>query len=289
MKIWITGGAGFLGRRLAGYLGKDNFIVSLSRRPNESVNKSVIIDLAREYDRLSELLKEDQPDIVIHAASRQPGPYALSDFVAANVLTTMNLIDALPAAPPRLVIFTSTQSVYSPSADLPFAEDRPASSSSPYAATKRWAEELMETYRESQVITLRLPSLFGAGQGDSFIDGLAKLALQNNTIELFCKGERIRDALHVDDVSKAISDCLTLNLPSKYVLVNLGCGRAISTKEYAEALVEAMDSKSEIILSERTAPNFDCYADISFARELIGFHPVDLRESMRRYAKELRA
>lgn len=289
MKIWITGGAGFLGRRLASYLGKDNLIVSLSRRPNELVNKSVVIDLAREPDRLSRLVKEDRPEIVIHAASRQPGPYPLSDFVAANVLTTMTLIDALSASPPRLLIFTSTQSVYSPSADLPFAEDRPASSSIPYAATKRWAEELMETYRGSQVLTLRLPSLFGVGQGDSFIDGLAKLALRDETIELFSRGERIRDALHVDDVCKAISDCLTLKLPPKYILLNLGCGRAISTREYAEALVEAMDSKSKMVLSDQTAPHFDCYADISSARDLIGFHPTDLRESTQRYARELRA
>jgi nucleoside-diphosphate-sugar epimerase len=290
MKIWITGGAGFLGKRLATELARDNHeIISLSRRASSAANESVTIDLATEKQRLNSVADQHgAPDVVIHCASRQPGRYTFPEFVRGNVLTTVNLLDALKSSPPKQIIYTSTLSVYPQSNQLPFTETHPPSSALPYAATKRWAEQLVETFAESQVTVLRLPSLYGAGQGDSFIDGLAQLAQRNEDLELFSRGAVIRDALHVSDIISAIQACIAKPPTEEFCLMNLGTGRAISTLEYAEALVEALESQSKIVLSDREALQFDCYADIHLARQVIGFQPTELRESLRRYADELR-
>lgn len=290
MKIWITGGAGFLGKRLATELARDQHeILSLSKRASSVANESVTIDLATEKQRLNSIADQHgAPDVVIHAASRQPGRYTFPEFVRGNVLTTVNLLDALKSSPPKQIIYTSTLSVYPQSTQLPFTEAHPPSSSLPYAATKRWAEQLIETFAESQVTVLRLPSLYGAGQGDSFIDGLAQLARRGEDLELFSRGAVIRDALHVSDVISAIQACIAKPPIEEFCLMNLGMGRAISTLEYAEALVEALGSQSKIVLSDREALQFDCYADIHLARQIIGFQPTELRESLRRYADELR-
>lgn len=290
MKIWITGGAGFLGRRLSAALTQnDHEVLSLSRRPSSGANESVTIDLATEKQQLNSIAdRHGAPDVVIHTASRQPGRYTFPEFVTGNVLTTVNLLDALKSSPPKQIIYTSTLSVYPQSTQLPFTETHPPSSALPYAATKRWAEQLVETFAESQVTVLRLPSLYGAGQGDSFIDGLAQLAQRNEDLELFSRGTVIRDALHVSDVISAIQACIAKPPIEEFCLMNLGMGRAISTLEYAEALVEALGSQSKIVLSDREALQFDCYADIHLARQIIGFQPTELRESLRRYADELR-
>lgn len=290
MKIWITGGAGFLGRRLSAALTQnDHEVLSLSRRPSSGANESVTIDLATEKQQLNSIADQHgAPDVVIHTASRQPGRYTFPEFVTGNVLTTVNLLDALKSSPPKQIIYTSTLSVYPQSTQLPFTETHPPSSALPYAATKRWAEQLVETFAESQVTVLRLPSLYGAGQGDSFIDGLAQLAQRNEDLELFSRGTVIRDALHVSDVISAIQACIAKPPIEEFCLMNLGMGRAISTLEYAEALVEALGSQSKIVLSDREALQFDCYADIHLARQIIGFQPTELRESLRRYADELR-
>ena len=291
MKIWITGGAGFLGRRLTSSLKRPgNHIVSLSRRKSPDADESISIDLAQAKKELRSLVQTlGTPDAVLHCASRQPGPYTLPEFVKSNVVATQNLIEAFRDTPPRLILFTSSLSVYSKSAHLPFVETQPTSSPAPYAATKRWAEQLLETFRQSQVIVLRLPSLYGQGQGDSFIDGLAKLAMNNEPIELFSRGRVIRDALHVSSVIEAIEMCLQRPPSELFSTMNLGCGRAISSLEYAEALVAALGSTSQIVPVDRPASQFDCYADISKAQQLIGFQPADLRESMQTYANELRA
>jgi nucleoside-diphosphate-sugar epimerase len=291
MKIWITGGAGFLGRRLTAELGRQGHeILSLSRRASPEASESIAIDLAQEKEKLNSLATEHGPaDVVIHAASRQPGRYTFPEFVKGNILPTVNLIEALKLSPPKQIIFTSTLSVYAQSNNLPFTEDHPASSALAYAATKRWAEQLLETFRAAQVTVLRLTSLYGKGQGDSFIDGLAQLALRGEDIELFSRGTVIREALHVSDVMRAIQTCMDKPPAEQFCLMNLGTGRSISTREYAEALVEALQSQSRIVLSDRAALQFDCYADIQRARDTIDFQPTELKESLRRYTHELRA
>ena len=291
MKIWITGGAGFLGKRLTAALRQNNHeVLSLSRRSSSEANESVSIDLATEKQRLNSLAEQyGAPDVVIHGASRQPGRYTFPEFVKGNVVTTANLLDALKSSPPKQIIYTSTLSVYPQSNKLPFTEAHPPSASLPYAATKRWAEQLVETFTDAQVTVLRLPSLYGAGQGDSFIDGLARLAQRDEDLELFSRGAVIRDALHVNDIIAAVESCIAKPPIEEFCIMNLGAGRAISTLEYAEALVEALQSKSQIVQTDKQALQFDCYADIHLAQQIIGFQPTELRESLRRYADELRA
>jgi nucleoside-diphosphate-sugar epimerase len=229
------------------------------------------------------------PDVVIHAASKQPGHGDLSEFVDANVRSTSNLMEGLAQQPPRLIVYTSTLSVYGRPALLPVHESSPAGGSLSYGATKRWAEQLLETFqRYSRIVVLRLPSLYGAGQEDSFIDGLARSAQRGDPIELFSRGELVRDALHVSDVVKAIDSSIARPPSTMFSILNLGCGEPIKTNEYARELVNALGSNSDIIPVDRAASQFDLYADITAARQQIAFAPLSLAESMKVYADELR-
>ena len=294
MRIWITGGAGFLGQRLARHLeSRGHSVIGLSRRKNEGRTQSYQIDLASEeaVAQLHSVVDDTgEPDVVIHSAARQPGLKGeLRDYVRSNVLSTLNLIEALMPTPPKQIIYTSTLSVYGRPGRNPVAETDPAGGTAPYSATKRWAEQLFEHLKSGTcLIVLRLPSLYGVGQVDSFIDGLARTSLQNQKLELFSRGELIRDALHVADVVAAIDLCVTDPPEPEFICMNLGCGRAITTAEWAGALVNALGSQSEIVPLDQEANQFDLYADIQLVQKTIGFQPTELRESMARYANELR-
>jgi nucleoside-diphosphate-sugar epimerase len=294
MHIWITGCSGFLGTRLAEHLvANQHYVMGLARRDSTAASHFVSIDLAkRAAPRLIEDLSAaaGAPDVVIHAASKQPGLGDLADYVDANVHSTSNLIEGLTQEPPRLIIYTSTLSVYGRPGVIPVDESSPAGGSLPYGATKRWGEQLLETFqRYSRIVVLRMPSLYGVGQADSFIDGLARPAQLNDSIELFSRGELIRDALHVSDVVRAIDNCITQPPDEAFSILNLGCGQRITTSEWARALVDALDSKSAIIPVDREASQFDLYADISAAQQQIAFAPMSLAKSMKVYADELRA
>lgn len=252
------------------------------------------VDLAaaEAVDRLRRTVEEmGPPDIVVHAAARQPGPYAASEYVRANVLATAHVLQSLEAHPPRQLIYTSTLSVYGCPETNPVSEQHPANGQSVYALTKRWGEQLVERFGDrAAVVILRLPSLYGAGQTDSFIDGLARLARAHQAIELFSRGRVVRDALHVDDAAHAILCCVTVPPQEPHCCLNLGCGRRLTARDYARALVKAMGSRSRLVPVDRPAPQqCDLYADIRAARRLIGFRPTALSTAMRRYADELLA
>jgi UDP-glucose 4-epimerase len=267
-------------------------VTALSRRDCAAATRSITIDLTTdESPRVIEKLAAatGAPDVVVHAASKQAGPGALIDFVNANVHSTSNLIEGLTQKPPRLIIYTSTQSVYGRPSLIPVDEASPAGGTLPYGATKRWAEQLLETFqRYSRIVVLRLPRLYGADQQDGFFPSLARIALRNEPIELDSRGQLVRDALHVSDVLRAIDNCISKPPPDSFTIFNLGCGKRTTTMEYARALVEALGSNSDIIQIDRASSDFDLYADISAARQQIAFAPMSLAESMKVYAGEVR-
>ncbi|MFQ5801297.1 MAG: NAD-dependent epimerase/dehydratase family protein [Candidatus Methylomirabilales bacterium] len=295
MSIWVTGCGGFLGKRLVRALTSGGHkVVALSRRVCPFGDGSISIDLSSDgiCRQLEELSRDfGYPDVVVHAASRKPGPYSISEYIKSNVLSTANLLDALKKFPPRQLVYTSTLSVYGRPDTIPVKETHPLRGNFPYAVTKRCGEQLLEGFQDrSQVIILRLPSLYGVGQSDSFVDGIARLAIRNETIELFSRGETVRDALHVDDVIKAIISCVTYAPRTQFCCMNLGCGKRITTREYVQALLQALEISSPVVPVGRPSPQeFDLYADIEEARRQIGFTPTALILSMKRYADELRA
>jgi len=293
MKVLITGGAGFVGTRLTQALkANGHTVISVSRRDGIEADISHRLDLSRtdSIGTLKALLKRMQPpDVVINAASRQPGEGEFSDFARSNAVATAYLLDALEETPPRRFIHLSTQRVYSQTAKLPVCEDNPASSSTPYSASKRLGEQIALTFKLAPVIVLRLPSLYGKGQADSFIDGLARTAIANEPLELFSNGQLIRDTLHVSDVIEAVNKVLEFPFAERSYVMNIGCGRPIKTLEYAQALTEVFNSKSEIRCVDKPVAQFDLYADIAKAQKLIGFRPTELRESLQKYVEELTA
>jgi UDP-glucuronate 4-epimerase len=293
MKLWITGGAGFLGQRLTKHLvDNGNEVIALSRRQTPQSCQSYSIDLSHRSAVATLISLHEQtgaPDVVIHTASRQPGLKGdLTEYVKSNVTATSNLLEALKHSPPKQFIYTSTLTVYGRTNRNPVDETFPASGSLPYSATKRWAEQLIETADIGPRVVLRLPSIYGAGQEDSFIDGLAQIALTHEPLQLFAQGEVIRDALHVSDVVAAIQNCMDKPPTEDFVCMNLGCDQPVKTRQWATELVYALASRSPIEPLDIPARQFDLYANIELARNTIGFCPTELRESMKRYVAELR-
>lgn len=286
MNIWITGCNGFLGTSLAKhFVANQHDVTALSSEECAAASQSVTIDLtAQDAPRVIEKLTA--PEVVVHAYSKEPGDGELLDFVNANVHATSNLIEGLTQQPPRLIIYMSTLSVYGRPSVIPVDETGPAGGTLPHGATKRWAEQLLETFqRYSRIIVLRLPSLY---QHESFIDSMARTAQCDEPIEILARGELVRDALHINDVLRAVDNCISQPPAERFTILNLGCGKRITTLEYARALVEAFGSKSDITPVDRVTSDFDFYADISAARQQIAFAPMSLAESMKVYADELR-
>jgi len=125
-RIFITGGAGFIGSRLARAMADDGAEVTIYDNLLEQVHgPSPTLDLAgrliqgdvRDAAALAHALAEAQPDIVVHlAAETGTGQSAdePSRYAEVNVVGCANLIEALKAQsqPPRRVALAATRAVY---------------------------------------------------------------------------------------------------------------------------------------------------------------------------------
>lgn len=292
MKVWVLGAGGFIGRHLVESLRGVHDVTAFVRPSAAAIRGAVRVDLASA--RAPAILRltaknRGRPDVVFHLASRQPGPHAPADYVSGNVGALAGALGFLRDVPPRRFVFTSTLSVYGRPDRNPVRENAVTRPVHAYAASKLAAEGLLGWLSgRCQVTILRLPSVFGLGQADSFVDGLAKTALRHAPITLFGRGRLLRDALHVRDVVRGLGACLHRPAVRGTVVINLGSGRAATNRDYARGLVKWLKSRSPITSVPEAPPAmFGVQADIERARRFLGFRPMTLDESLRLYAHEL--
>ncbi len=155
--------------------------------------------------------------------------------------------------------------------------------SSVYAITKYTQERLCMNVGPAygmESVALRMFNVFGPGQALSnpYTGVLAIFAariLNNQPPMIFEDGQQQRDFVHVEDVARAF--VLALEEPKAAAGVfNVGSGRHSTVEEVALLLARAMgkpDLKPEFLNKARAGDIRHCFADLSHAREVLGFQP----------------
>ena len=161
-RVFITGTAGFIGFHLsrllleegitvAGYDGMtDYYDVRLKERRHAMLRQhqgfSTTEAMLEDADALHTAVKNFRPDVIVHLAAQAGVRYSLENpraYIDANVIGTLNVMEAAQAADVDHLLMASTSSVYGANEDMPFDErqktDTPLTI---YAATKK-ANEAM--------------------------------------------------------------------------------------------------------------------------------------------------
>ncbi len=154
MKIFLTGGAGYIGSRAARILLKAGHQVavydSLATGYRAAVPESARFiqgDLANPKD-LAAALKTDSYEAVMHFAAFIEAGESMIDppkFYHNNLGNSVNLIDAAARAGIQKFVFSSTAAVYQ-SSDQPLSEESPLGPVNVYGHTKLMIEEVLEFY-----------------------------------------------------------------------------------------------------------------------------------------------
>jgi dTDP-L-rhamnose 4-epimerase len=177
-----------------------------------------------------------------------------------------------------------------PLAPIPTAEDKPLVPTSIYAISKRDQEEMcLSVGRAYKIPTtaLRFFNVFGPRQALSNpYTGVAAIfsgrLLNKKAPLIFEDGLQSRDFIHVSDIVQGLMlamECESAN----YQPVNLGTGRSITVLQVAQILGEKLNVpvEPEVVNKFRAGDIRHCFADISKAKELMGFSPrVAFEEGM---------
>ncbi|KKB12650.1 dehydratase [Devosia geojensis] len=171
----------------------------------------------------------------------------------------------------------------------PTDEEKPVDLASIYALTKYAQERAVLIFGEAygvEAVALRLFNVFGPGQALSnpytgVLANFASRLINGQPPTIFEDGRQRRDFVHVRDVARAFRLALEQSEAPGHV-INIGSGRAYAISQVATLLAEAMgvpEIMPEILGKARSGDIRNCFADISKARDLLGFEPQHRLES----------
>ena len=283
MRIFITGGAGFIGIHLCKKLSTlhkvtiyDNFSNSNKEDFPTIPNVTLVIGDILDHSKLSHSMKNH--DIVIHLAAKTDVIDSVNNpdnTFQTNVNGTQNVLDSCSSHNiPKLIVMSSA-AIYQNS-DSIVSESSNTEPSSPYGQSKLDMEKIIISSKLNYSI-LRLFNVYGSGSTGGVIANFAKNILENKPLTIFGDGKAVRDFVHIDDVIGSIVLCMN----SKSGLYNIASGVGTSITNLANLFVQSSENKI-IYKSARMGEITYSVADISKSQSDLGFSPkISLKDGLK--------
>lgn len=303
MKVFITGGAGFVGSHLADRLVADGHSALILDNLSTGAMTNIEHLIGHErfehrvgsvHDRplVAELV--DRADVTVHLAAAVGVRLIVEQpvhTIETNVHGTEVVLEAVARKQKKIVI-ASTSEVYGKGARIPFAEDDDLvlgptiNSRWAYACSKALDEWLaLAYYREKRVpvVIARLFNTVGPRQTGRYgmvLPNFAGQALRGDPITVYGSGEQSRCFGHVRDAIEAIVRLIDEPTAVGEVF-NVGSDREVTIRRLAEMVRDAADSSSEIVhmaYEDAYAEGFEDMQrrvpDVSKLKECTGFAPA---------------
>ena len=202
MKLLFTGASGFLGSNVRPLLEGMYGVKTVGLSPKDDYT----IDIAKEIPVLRE-----RYDIVLHVAGKAHSvPKTEAErqvFFDVNLQGTKNLCTALERRRvPRSFIFISTVAVYGCAYGENITEDHPLDGDTPYAMSKRLAEEYLQKwcYEHNVILGIIRPSLI-AGPNPPGNLGAMIHGIRSGKYLSIAGGQARKSVLMVQDIAKLVS------------------------------------------------------------------------------------
>lgn len=311
--LLVTGNAGFIGSHVCealllkgfGVVGVDNFNTfynpALKRGNVQEIEKAKGISEAtfRMFEGdicncvfLERVFEEVRPDAVIHLAAYagvRPSIENPQLYTWVNINGTVNILECMKKFCVKRLCFASSSSVYGNNKKVPFSESDPVDKAiSPYAATKKAGEVICHAYHHLYGINtacLRFFTVYGPRQRpDLAIHKFARLMCEDKEIPFFGDGSMRRDHTYIGDIVDGVLRALewTDSKEKRYDIFNLGESRTISLIDLVKTISKVIGK--DAVLKHMPMQPGDVqitYADISHAREVLGYNPhTDFEEGL---------
>jgi nucleoside-diphosphate-sugar epimerase len=301
MRYLVTGGAGFIGSNTVDELVRQGHSVCVlddlsagSEKNLAGVRDKIEFVRGSVTDRQMVDRACRGVDFVLHLAARTSVPRSVKDPAETNRINvdgTMEVLLAARDAGVRRVVFAGSSSVYGDTPTLPKREDMPTAPISPYGVSKLVGELYGKVFHRVyglEFVSVRYFNVFGPRQNPgSPYSGVLSLfctAMRDGGAPtVFGDGENSRDFTFVENVVQGnILACDTPNIAG--MVFNLGTGGRYTLNQTLR-LLEKFSGRAANAQYGPSRPGDirDSQADISLARERLGFNPrVGFEEGLRR-------
>jgi len=258
--VLITGGTGFLGKRIADKCRKEGArVVSWG---------SKIVDL-RDRATTIQAFRETAPEIVFHAAVQGGGIGWMSKNQVIsgqdNIRINLNTLEAASLCGTKKFIGVSSACAYPKMCPPPFIEEDlwngfPEPANGSYALSKRIMMDLGRAYSKERGLDCAFPILANLyGPGDAIDDTRAhvvadlmmRVQKRPKKLTVWGSGKPTREFLYIDDAVDGILACI--NAPAGE-MINIGSGVETSISSLAKHILAAFDHRAPVVL-DRTKPD----------------------------------
>jgi UDP-glucuronate 4-epimerase len=336
LEILVTGAAGFIGFHVARALiergdrvvGFDSvnayYDPALKERRLELLHRAaataqgsfafIRADLA-DAEAVNRAFRDNRFERVIHLAAQAGVRHSLEaprDYVQANVVGFLNILEACRHAEIAHLTYASTSSVYGANTRMPFSEhhgvDHPLQF---YAATKRANELMAHAYSHLfrlPTTGLRFFTVYGPwGRPDMALFLFTRAIIAGEPIRLFNHGNHTRDFTYVADIAEGVirasdqvarrNPCWSSDAPdpatsdAPFRIFNIGNNTPVRLGDYVAAIEAALGMKAVkeyLPLQPGDVP--DTYADVSELAAAVGYRPATpVTEGVRAFVDWYRA
>jgi len=289
MRIFVTGGAGFIGIHLCKKLLElnhdvtvyDNFSNSLRENFDSEINQKVTVVSGDILDISKLVTSMQNHEIVIHLAAQISVPESVKNpklTFDVNVNGTHNVLESCKKNKISKIIAASTAAVYQNVSEKTILNESSVTEpSSPYGSSKLEMENMINDFTQTHnvnAIILRLFNVYGIGQSPEYAGVITKFLSDiksNNSLTIFGDGSQTRDFVHVNDVVSAI--ILSID-SSNFGLYNVATGKSVTILDLAHLLIEQSKKKLDVVFEEQQKGDIKfSHASISKINQNLAFFP----------------
>jgi nucleoside-diphosphate-sugar epimerase len=287
----VTGGAGFIGSHLAEELVRRGERVRVV--DNLATGKRANLAGLPQVDFMEGDLADfnvarravQGVDYVLHQAAIPSVPRSVQDPITsnrANIDASLNVLVAARDEGVKRLVYAGSSSAYGDTPTLPKVETMPTAPLSPYALQKLVVEQYCQMFTRLyglETVTIRYFNVFGPRQDPSSpYSGVISLFIsalcENRQPTIYGDGEHTRDFTYVANVVDGVLKACHAPKASGEV-INVATSGRISLNHLFATVRDLVGAKVDPIYAPPRAGDVkDSQADITKARELLGYTPI---------------
>ena len=298
MRIFVTGGAGFIGSHLANQLSAQGHYVRVLDNlssgdperlsPAVNFNRGDVTDIPKLWSLLHGI------DVVYHLAARVSVPASVlypREYNDVNVGGTVALLEACRDVGVKRVVFASSATVYGEQPTQPVREEMAPLPEVPYAVSKLAAEQYLFTMGRLsgfETVALRIFNAYGPNQQlppthPPVIPQFMHQIIGRGSTVVFGDGSQSRDFVYIDDVVAALVGAATA-LDIDREIINVGSGQETTMIALIHQIGETVHAKPNVLYNQETSGGLGrLVADLTKAHRLLRYRPqVDLATGLRK-------
>lgn len=247
--ILLTGGTGFIGKRLARTL-KDSYVIStFDRSKGLTITNPAHIATAAQGQ-----------SVILHFAAAAVGRKKMREYPEAKDIDIVGVKNIVASALQNqsFLIFPSSTLVYGNSTQPLLTEKSELFPTEEYGTSKMLAENFILSSAKNTSLKysiLRLGTIYGPGMPkDSLVAIFLSRAMRGESLSIFGPGIEKRNFLYIDDVCSAIESIIEKQSIAENNIYNICHTDSVSLNDLARLVVEVSHSSSKIIYTPDPQP-----------------------------------